>query len=185
MSNSNAISNKFTKQELEVIESSFRPLGNTTAKKILDSNELNSLSYLPGHLYKEDIRHLAYRILEHADTLINKTTPIIDLHFYYHSRGKYYYRWRNHDKNALQEAIKSFKCQIRIAKDAAKIFQNSEHWGFMPAHSGYNQLRIIEEKRGNYIEAKKICLMAKSEGWNDDWNKHIERIDKKITKTKD
>ena len=45
-------------------------------------------------------------------------------------------------------------------------------------------MRIIEENRGNLVEAHALCLKAKSEGWTGDWDRHIARIDKKIFRIK-
>ena len=171
-----------TLEEKATIESAFRPLGNVSAEALVSSNDLNSIGNLVGHLKKEPIRHLGYKILEYADTLISENTPVLTLHFYWAARGEFYYRWREKDDFALEEAVKSFQLQIGLAQNALSVFTENEQWGFVPAHAGYRQLRIIEERRGNLTLARALCEQARSQGWADDWDKNIARIDKKLAK---
>ena len=117
-----------------------------------------------------------------ADTFINKNISIIDLHFYLSVRGNFFYRWRELDAFAFQESIDSYQRQIGISSNAVMEFRDNHTWGFIPAHAGYRQLRIIEEKRGNLSLARTLCEQAKSEGWVDDWDHQIARIDKKLAK---
>lgn len=174
----------FTPGERAAIEGAFQPLGDITAETLTDSLSPNTLGNLVGHLKKEHLRHLGYRILERADSLVTELTPLIDRHFYSSARGDFYYRWRNHDPSALDEAVKSFQCQVALGAETAKLFLDDKNLGFVPAHAGYRQLRIIEEKRGNWASAKALCEQAKAEGWADDWDHHIARIDKKQAKGK-
>ena len=50
----------------------------------------------------------------------------------------------------------------------------------MPAHKGFGQLAIIEEKRKNFEAAIQISKAALEQGWAGDWEKRIERCSKKI-----
>lgn len=86
------------------------------------------------------------------------------------------------DPFALDEAITSYQRQIDMAVEALEVFHESEDWGFVPAHAGYRQLRIIEEKRGNLARARALCEQDKAEGWADNWDHHIARIDRKLAK---
>ena len=49
-------------------------------------------------------------------------------------------------------------------------------------HVGFKQLRIIEEKRGNYQKAIELAKSALNQGWAGNWEKDIERIQKKQNK---
>lgn len=171
-----------TEAERSTIDAAFQPLGNISASSLIESGSPNSIGNLVSNLKKEPLRQLGYKLLHHADTLISEKTPVLDVHFYWASRGEYYYRWRDLDQGALDEAVKSFQQQIGFATIALKFFQDDKNWGFVPAHKGFHQLRIIEEKRGNLTLARALCEEAKSQGWTDDWDKHITRIDKKIAK---
>lgn len=172
----------FTLEERAAIEDAFQPLGNISAESLGRSNNPNIIGNLVGHLKREDLRHLGYRLLERADSLIDASVPILDLHFYLSARGNFFYRWRQLDPFAFQESIESYQQQIGLASNAVIVFRENKTWGFIPGHAGYRQLRIIEEKRGNFTLARALCLQAKSEGWADDWDHQIARIDKKLAK---
>lgn len=172
----------FTQEEQATIESAFQPLGNLSAESLVASDDPGSIGSLAGHLKKEPLRHLGYKLLDHADTLVSDNTPVLTLHFYWAARGEFYYRWRDQDDFAMDEAVRSFEQQVGLASNALRIFTEDKRWGFVPGHSGYRQLRIIEEKRGNLTLAHALCEQAKAQGWADDWDKHIARISKKLAK---
>lgn len=169
-----------TSNERSLIEVAYMPMGNHTAEAAVCSDSPSQIGYLLGHLKKEQLRELGYRLIERADSLIRDDTPILDLHFYWQSRGEFFYRWRDLDGFALDAAVESYERQIELASKAVKAFFKELEG--IPAHAGYRQLRIIEEKRGNLGTARALCEQAKSQGWSDDWDKHIARIDKKISK---
>ena len=171
-----------TSEEQAIIESAFQPLGNLSAESLVASTNPGEIGTLVGHLKKGPIRHLGYKLLEYADTLVSENIPVLSLHFYWAARGEFYYRWRDHDNFALEEAVSSFQRQIGLAEYALRVFTEDKQWGFVPAHAGYRQLRIIEEKRGNLTLARALCEQAKSQGWADGWDKLIARIDKKLAK---
>ena len=174
----------FTQEERATIEGVFAPLGGGTAESLARSTNPNSLGTLAEYLKKEHLRHLGYKLLDRADTLVNENVPVLDLHFYFAVRGGFYYRWRDHDPFALDEAVKSFQRQIGLGANVARFFREDKNWGFIPAHAGYRQLRIIEEKRGNWTLARALCKQANTEGWADDWDHHIGRIDKNLAAMK-
>ncbi len=106
-----------------------------------------------------------------------------NLHFYLQLRGQYYYRWRDHDEFALPMAIDAFERQIALSSQLQPDFLSDGNPEITVAHAGFRQMRIIEEKRGNYQAAIDLCRRAKAEGWRDPWDKHIARIEKKMAKT--
>lgn len=172
----------FNSEERSAIESAFTPIGNIQAEGIVRSNDPSAIGNLVGHLKKEHLRGLGYRLLEHTDTILDETVAILSLHFYLQARGDFFYRWREIDPFALEEAVKSYERQIGLAHNALREFRESKTWGFVPAHAGYRQLRIIAEKRVDLALAKALCEQARLEGWSDDWSHHITRIDRKLAK---
>lgn len=172
----------FGTDERAAIENAFRPLGSISAESLAVSDNPEHLGRLAGHLKIEPLRNLGYRLLERADKLVSDATPILSLHFYWQARGEFFYRWRELDDFALEEAIVSFERQIGMASNALAEFKHQDAWPTVPGHAGYRQLRIIEEKRGNLTLAKALCLQAQKEGWADNWSKHITRIDQKIAR---
>ena len=84
----------------------------------------------------------------------------------------------------LGRGSEEFPAPDRPRANVARFFREDKNWGFIPAHAGYRQLRIIEEKLGNWALARALCKQAKAEGWADDWDHHIGRIDKKLAAMK-
>jgi tetratricopeptide (TPR) repeat protein len=172
----------FTSEERAAIENAFTPMGNIRAESLVLSGEPNAIGSLVGHLKKEHLRTLGYKLLEHADAMLDEAVPVLSLHFYLQARGDFFYRWREIDQFALDEAVKSYERQIGLAANALKEFRESKGWGFVPAHAGYRQLRVIAEKRGDFALAKALCEKALLEGWSDNWANHIARIEGKLAK---
>lgn len=54
--------------------------------------------------------------------------------------------------------------------------------GKLSEHLGYKQLCTIREKEGNFLEVIRLAEQAKSEGWEGDWDKRIEKAKKKLNK---
>lgn len=135
---------------------------------------------LVSHLKRDDLRSIGYRLIAEGDRLLPTVTNPVDLHFYCGSRGSYFYRFREADSWAMDEAYKSFSAQIALSKTVGPLLRESI--GFEVGHKGFSQMRIIEEKLGNYSAAINLCLLAKRDGWWDNWDHHIERLRRKIAK---
>jgi len=173
----------FTQNEIGVIDALFRPMGSITAESMAKSSDPKQVATLAGYLKKDECRHLGYRLLDRADTLVSDSCAIVSLHFFFSARGDFYYRWRDVDQGALDEAVDSYRRQVGLASNAVVHLQTEvDGENFVPGHAGYKQLRIIEEKRGNLMLARELCIQAKAEGWSDDWDKHIGRLDRKISR---
>jgi hypothetical protein len=168
--------------ERAVIEETFRPLGDISADSLVRSADPCSVGTIALHLKRQEVRHLGYKILRYADTLVCETLPVLRLHYYFQLRGEFFYRWRDADTFALGEAIKSFEQQIGMSDHALNEFKRDKSLGIIPAHAGFRQLRIIYEKRGDLTLARALCEKALKDGWADDWNAHILRIDRKLAK---
>lgn len=155
-------SDTFSIDERAAIEEAFKPMGDISAEALAGSTDPSSIGYLVGHLKKERLRHLGYKLLARADQLVNENVPVLSLHLFWSARGYFFYRWRDVDAFALDETIVSFQRQIALAENALEVFRDSKNWDFVPAHAGYRQLRIIEEKRGNLTLARALCERAKA-----------------------
>jgi len=100
----------------------------------------------------------------------------------YQSKIEIYYRNRDNDPDALEKAIEACKQQIEISPKAKAAFQREYKDSPLPAHKGFGQLAIIEEKRKNFESTIKISKAALEQGWAGDWEKRIERCSRKLDK---
>ncbi|WP_426716781.1 hypothetical protein ACEN19_03680 [Corynebacterium auriscanis] len=50
----------------------------------------------------------------------------------------------------------------------------------LPVHPGFKQLAIIHEKQKEFQAALDLCIEARDAGWAGDWDKRIERLEKKL-----
>lgn len=176
--------NTFTEKERNRIEDIFHPLGADSKSKPLTEGDISSssqnaaglLSALAGWFYKQEDKYIAKRIIEKAYDEAVKGSDILDLHFTLQGVTEIYYRDRDTEPAALDKAIWACKEQINLAEKAAKAFLHEYPNQPLPAHGGYDQLRIIYKKQGNYQAAIELCEQAKKQGWNGDWDKKIEEL---------
>jgi len=112
---------------------------------------------------------------------VDDNSRILDLHFLYQHVIETYYPDREIPE-FYEKAIWGCKKQIELAKQAKQAF--IDEWGdeSLPSHVGYKQLAIVLEKEKKYDEAIYLCKQAKYEGWSGDWDKRIERCEKKKSK---
>jgi len=182
---------EFTDQERAYMLHKYQPMGTSSNSLVSGSiswtgqSPVSLLYGLSGWFMKDDERHLAYRLLAKAWSLADANTPILDLHFLYQHQIKTYYRDRSIPEY-LEAAITACRNQIAIASQAAGAFRAEDARSGMagsslPSHHGYKQLAIILEKQNGYADAIGVCRQAWSEGWNGDWEKRIERLQKKQT----
>lgn len=52
----------------------------------------------------------------------------------------------------------------------------------LPSHTGYKQLAIILEKEGNIEGALKLSKQALKQGWTDNYEKRIDKLNQKLAK---
>ena len=171
---------EFTAEERRIIDTLFDSPGQITGMALANSSNPKDIATLASYLRNPEHKHLAYRLLDRADSLDADGLAILDRHFHYASAGAFYYRWRDVDDFALPRSIYYFQKQISIAPVVAEFFRTDRNWGFIPAHAGYRQMRIIYEKQKEYEKAFSLCQKAMNEGWADDWEKHIKRIRGKL-----
>jgi hypothetical protein len=122
-----------------------------------------------------------------AERLIAKATEVggaslLDKHFHYQQMAQAYYRHRNDDPEALALAIDACEKQILLGPEAAKAFLAEDPEDFLPAHHGFQQLAIIQEREKNYTEAIGLCREAIAQGWGGDWEKRITRCENRLAK---
>ena len=184
---------EFTDDERSYIDRSFSSFGSSgdglgeirgrlTTGEITFSTEKSPLSVLGGMVTpgNSDIDYsIAERCYRKAEEI--GSSDILDLHFLYLSQIRFYYKRRNDHPEALDLAIKACEKQISISKDAAKGFKKAQYLKDIPEHTGYKQLAIIREKQRRFVEAIALSRRAQKQGWTGDWEKRIERLEKKIS----
>jgi tetratricopeptide (TPR) repeat protein len=178
----------FNEQERDYIVKTFQPLGGSGDALIKgeiqysSGNAVSLLANLAGWFKNVKDRQIGYKLLDKAEKLIDDNTNILDIHFFYHNKLEFYYRFRDIDKESLDIAIEACKKQIELAPKAILAFKKEYENEELPAHTGYEQLAIILEKQGKYDEVVALCEQAKKQTWNGEWDMRIERCLKKKSK---
>ncbi len=165
--------NTFSKEEVKRIESKFPSF---TTEKIVNRNQscAETLTNLSDFFSASDNRGIRIKFITKAIDEAQKYTSVLDLHFALSTSLRIY-----QDEDLL---IKAASLQIVLAPMAIKALKTRKFWP--AAHSGYERIAIILEKRKNYSEAINTCELAKIEGWTGDWDKRITRINNKMSKSK-
>jgi hypothetical protein len=178
----------FTKDEIKIMDTVYdSDLKNTdpNSSPLVDVK----LSYLTHYLSwfsKPQYFNIGEKIIHLCEKYLTESKRIIDIHFYYNNKMKFYYSNRDTNPNALNIAIDSCLKQIEIAEQAIYAFKHEERDFFhgIPGHAGYKQLSIIYDKQGKYSDVIKICEKAKKEGWSGDWDNRITKAKKKLDSKK-
>ncbi len=127
---------------------------------------------------------ISEKILTKAESLLTHETPILDEHFLYGCLIEHYYKKRSLDLRYYELAKQYCIKQITISKKTKVAFLTDADFTTLPRHKGYEQLAIILEKEKDYDHALQICLDAKKDGWNTDWDKRISTLEKKMKTNK-
>ena len=180
--------NIFTEEERIHIIDIFQPVG--APKNILvkgklgmfDDTPLSFLTSLTGWFDNLEDRNIAHKIILKAEDFIEIEKDILNLHFFYPTKMKLFYKDRNNNSKSLQISIDSALKQIEISEKAMTAFKKEYSNNLLPAHEGYSQLCIILEKQGKFNEAIKYAKQANTQGWSGDWDKRIVRCQKKSGK---
>jgi hypothetical protein len=186
----------FSEEERQYIELAFQPLGATirigrpdadrdsllTGARCLQIYERPGtfLANLSEWLNKPECRHLAHRVIEHAERI---ATDPLEKHDVYQQAILVDYRDREKDENFFAAAIAACEKQIAIAPQViASWYERRQH---LPTHCGFEQLAIIREKEGNFAEAIRLSQTAKMQGWKgSDWDGRIARCERRLAKKK-
>lgn len=122
--------------------------------------------------------NLALRIMSKAMEFPAAKMSPMDFHFDCYDRIKFFYPLRDKHPLALTNAILACEEQIEAAEMSKKAFL--EEMGHLARHSGYDQLAIILEKRKDFQRALEICKKGRGEGWTNDFDKRIARLERKL-----
>lgn len=179
---------EFTEADRDLIRRTYSPLGNpdyAIDRGNVTANMQSVASFasgVAGWFSKEDTRHIGYKFLAKAEEYSTTDIPAMTIHFAMQGRCQFFYRWRDVDDFALEEAIKACERGIAVSKEAAAAFKKS--WGSVDVgHYCFRQLAIIEEKRGNFTRAFDLCVQAEADGWQGDWDKRKDRLTKKLARS--
>lgn len=180
--------NTFSDDERSHIEDVFHPMGADPSSRPLTEGKLSYSSQnaagllhaLAGWFNKPGDREIAKKIIAKATELAENGDDILDLHFSLQQRMEIYYRERDSDPKALDEAIRACEDQIKVAPQAARQFLKEYPNQSLPGHAGYSQLAIILKKQGKYKELIELCLQAKKQGWSGNWEGRIAEAQKKL-----
>ncbi len=145
------------------------------------TSRFKHLSLLATWFSRPGYERCALSFLAKAMEFLDDDLPVLDRHFALANHCQVFYRWRNEIPGALEQAISS--CEACIAINEAAAAEAKAVFGIVPAHACFRQLRIIEEKRGNFDRAIALCEQAKAGGWADDWDHVIGRLNKKKAKS--
>lgn len=126
---------------------------------------------------------------------------LIDTHLALASLIKHHYSLRADNKH-YEKAKELCLMQISLASKVAKKFRHPkkpkelkrlhkitgirhpyyDEPQMLPSHTGYKQLAIILEKEGDIKGAIKLSEKALKQGWTDDYDKRLVRLNKKLAK---
>jgi hypothetical protein len=181
--------NTFTEEERNHMVDIFQPMGASEdilskgkLEMLSNNSSLSFLTNLTGWFDNPGDRSIAHRIISKAEEFVEAEKDIINLHFFYPTKMKLFYKDRDSDTASLQISIDSALKQIEISEKSAIAFKKEYPDSQLPAHEGYSQLCIILEKQGRFDEAIGYANQAKKQGWNGDWNNRIARCQKKNDK---
>jgi len=174
----------FSEEQKKYIISKYIPMGmiesNLVKGKITSQNVNASyfLSNLSAWFNTKKDREIALAMVQKSEELFDEKIAISDLHFHFLHMIKFFYKDREHSKSYEKSKLYCRR-QIEISEKAKKDFLN-EFDSNLPSHTGYKQLAIILEKEGKISKAIDLSKKAKNEGWTDDWDKRIEKLEKKL-----
>jgi len=176
----------FSEAERDYIETTYQPMSiGGDREKPLTEGRIQSttqtvsslLSGLAGWFKKPADLSIARRILAKAEEV---TVEPVDQHYLYQEMIQTFYRSRDLDPTALNDAVIACQKQISIAVKVTRLLKKEYPGEQLPAHVGYKQLAIILEKEEKYSEVIRLMKNAVAQGWNGDWEKRIARCEKKL-----
>lgn len=167
-------SETFTEAEREWMIDTYAPTGGASRSLVEGApsgvvrRRFSFLSNAAAWFNKPEGKRCALAFATKAMEAYGEPMPLMDRHFALASLCGVFYRWRDEVPGALEAAVSACELSMTIHEEVAAAFLLD--MGVVPAHACFRQLRIIEEKRGNYDRAIEICDIASSAGWKDDWD---------------
>ncbi len=108
--------------------------------------------------------------------------PVWREHLDYIETIRSHYSARNRNEGALAQAIAACEAQIALAPRAATAYKRLAPDSPLPVHTGFEQLAVIREKEKNYEAAIQLSKEAMRQGWTGEWQKRIERCEKRLSR---
>lgn len=181
--------NEFTEEEREIVRETYKPFGESE-DFVIDEGEIlktsasrvHFLCFAIGGYTSYEKFNIGKKFLEKAESLIEEENDIINVHFVYHYGIELYYSNRDKINGALDGAIEYCKKQISISEEVKKAYLSKDK--FLPTHRGFKQLAIIYEKQGEIEKAIEVTNLALEQGWNEDSERRLQRLEKKLLKNK-
>ena len=167
----------------------YQPLGGSSESLI--EGEVLSTSQSALHLlwglstwFKAPADYIiARKIFSKGEELVPKA-QVLDAHFFYQAQIEVFYRNRDEVPAAMSLATLACEKQIALSPAAAIAFQKDQG-ATLPSHKGFQQMAIILEKGAQYDDAIRLCLKARAEGWNGDWESRLNRLSKRTNQVKE
>ena len=165
----------FTDDERALIRSRYRLIGVDGGQSCLEEcgfilkglSDVELASGIANLFQKDGERHIAYKALEKAESLVSCETPILDVHFFIATKIETIYRDATSSDGRLR-CMEACKQQIDIAPRAALAF-HQEYKGPLVEHGGYKRLTMLLEHQAAFLECARICYEALEAGWAGDW----------------
>lgn len=175
----------FTEDERRYISKSFQPMGGTDlmgkpAYNASKTEVVNFLTALQGWFTTLADEVISEKILVKAESLMTDNTPVLDKNLLYNACIKHYYQKRNIDARYYNLAKEYCFRQIDLSDEIRTAFRKESGGAELPRIRGNTQIAIILEKEKAYKDAMTICVQAKENGWEGDWDKRIARLEKKV-----
>lgn len=181
---------EFTAIERAYIESIYQPMGVSTEQpRPLTQGEVTYkgltatllLTCLATWFKKSNERHLTQRILAKAEQELSHEPDILNVHFFWSVKQKFYSTWQAEEPQARAEAIRAAQQQVAIAPAVAQAMKIHYSNSIFPHHEGYHLLITLSIEQGNDAEATRLCQEAKSQGWAGNWEELTKQSQKLIT----
>jgi hypothetical protein len=192
----------FSDKERRAIARVYAPKSSDTDLPKTKDAAVHTLTNISGWFDNPRERILAQHMLLKLEDLADETS-ILTRHFLYSHLAKTFYPSRDDDPSIMTKVIEACEQQIALGPKAMAAFKHDRvererslqasvrRFGTKhepsgpfqpPSHVGFRQLAIIREKEGNIEEALRVSRVAMKQGWNDDWEKRIARLETKLAK---
>jgi hypothetical protein len=156
--------------------------GGLTRGRVWSSQSRADLVAELGSLCFEHDENLSWKLWNAAEDMARADQNWHAVHFMFQDIGQRYYKLRDSRPDALEKAVAAAKKQIEVSVPSGRLFKNE--WDERPSHWGFTQLAIIFDKQGRWKEAISVCKQARKQRWAGDWDRRIERYEKRIEKAK-
>lgn len=173
----------FSEEQRDLIAEVYRPLG-FAGKPLVEGAtrrqpELSTADFLANlakWLNSKKYGDVAVKVADKAAEVMDMPGNAWRAHFMFQAFCEVYYRFRDEVPGCLEKAV--WACEQDIAL-SEQLGSPEIQPGITVSHHCFNQLAIIEEKRGNYGRAIQLCHMASAQGWRGDWDKRISKLERR------